>query len=204
MEEKNNIWGYILVAVVTIIIGVAIGFGVSYLIKEDKEPDVSVQDDNNWAENDENEDNVEENEEKVYSDWTAYLLDQEIKEMYIAIWGEDENQQPYSRNINITKEELSNIFTEMKKGDLTKHYISGGGDTTPDLVIKYNSDGQSYELRIKQGREIWNTDLDIKTSELLEKENYKVEGQQDNTNSYVVYQYDWDAETYLKKIIEEN
>lgn len=67
MEEKNSIWGYVLVAVVTIVIGVGIGLGISYFTKEDKEPNVSVDNDSNW----------EEKDDKVNNELTC--SDEEIK-----------------------------------------------------------------------------------------------------------------------------
>lgn len=195
MEEKNSVWGYILVAVVTIVIGVGIGLCISYFTKEDKEPNVVVDNDSNWEENN-SQTNTEDKEENEIKDWTDYVLKQEITEMYIEVFNEN---LEVTRKVNITKEELTNIFTEMKKGILTK---KSRGDFLVEKVIihiNYKTNGEVSSMEIEDGKNIWTGDKNV--IQLIEKENYVTDPNFEiNLDTY--YEYDWNGTEYLNKLIE--
>ena len=82
MEEKNSVWGYILVAVVTIVIGVGIGLCISYFTKEDKEPNVSVDNDNNWEENNNQTNTEEKDNDKEIKNLLSKFLNLKAKNEY--------------------------------------------------------------------------------------------------------------------------
>ena len=152
---------------------------------------------------------ISEDENIKLVSWVEYILNQNITKSYIYVWGETKNGNFYEKNVNLSDDDLKYILSNFSKGNITKEYFSGMGDTNSDIIISYiANDNATYQLTFKNGKILIcnkeNEDIDtwdIELLNLLEAENYSEAGIKDEENYYVSFTSDWDSSIYLNKFV---
>lgn len=190
MEENRNKNMLIVVLIVIIIMLISL---LTYVIINDKEKKNS---DNSSANNDSNiteNSNISNNEENnvnnnnsttnssINSNWIDYILSSNITSIKLSRMRKIEfgDKEDINKNINITKDELKDLLSNLKESKLTKVYSLGiGGPISDELVVTY---GNNYKFEIRYGL-IFIDENDTKINELFNKNNYE-EKDVENKNS---------------------
>lgn len=148
------------------------------------------------------------------NDWMEYILNTDIQKITINYCKDNNSngETTYEKKaINITNEELASIFTEMKKGTITKNYYGGlYSPCMPNISIDYKNKKEEYTLKLEMNRfiDVSNAETN-KLLSFLEQTNYtitKMDENMDITKDPYMFEYTYNetiihalAEKYLQK-----
>ena len=215
IKKLKLIFVIVVIAFIFLISGIFIGkyfFSDKNIIVNDNKNNESV----NNSDNNENLDN---------NDWMSYIINSDINSIklsYCTTEGEldSSDYKVINHSIDITKNDLNRIFTEMKKGTVTKNYYGGlGGDCSENILINYKTDeivyinelpvnNYIYTLNIISNRFISFTSQlnDERVLSYLENTNYTVKKWNEDIDLNIepyMFEYTYD-ETIIDTIISEN
>ena len=120
--------------------------------------------------------NIENNEETQINNWMDFIINSDIESVYVNSCKDGD--------LEITKEDLQKIFSELKKGKLIKDYYGGMGNICYKITINY--DNQILELLNYK----YVSTKDKQVISLLELEDYKVEYNIPSPDYMFRYDYD--------------
>lgn len=190
---KNNNKGlYVIVAILLILVIVLGG----YIVYDKVNNKDGLEDKNQNVNNNDN------NTPVSYDNWMDYLLSTDISSINIEQCVLTNEEVGWERNdIKITKDDLSKIFNEMKKGTISKYYYGGyGGSCISSIVIVYKADNTNYKLnlveyyKIDSGQEY----IDPKVLSYLEKSNYTIKKwSEDIDMDHEPYSFDYNYNTEI-------
>ena len=142
------------------------------------------------------------------NDWMDYIMNSDINSIELSYCLDNtynDHELPIRETINITNNDLSTIFNEMKKGTITKHYYGGfGGPCMRIINVKYTSNETEYVLKITDGGSILSIDASSKDKKILtylENTEHTINNydkETDLTNAPYTFEY-----TYNGTIIDE-
>ena len=136
-----------------------------------------------------------ESQSTSYSTWMNYILDQNITNIIINRSRYADNpKDEYNAKVNITTEQLKNIFSKLMNYNLVKYYLQGSGFTYGDiLTISYSVNGTNYDVKIANGQ-LWADSVNLKDNNLLnalENSNHTVRNEdvKDMEGAYFNYSF---------------
>ena len=207
-NKKSNTGLY----VVIVILGILVLFLGGYIVYDKVfENDAQINNNNNNESSSNNEilDNdtsVNQNQDtNNYTNWMDYIMSTNINSIklgYCVSVISNGNEVPTLNEIDINRNDLNRIFSEMKKGSIAKNYNRGlGGPCMPSVKIGYTNSDQQYELSLIIYRiidpEYTN---DQKILSYLENTNYTINTYNDNIDlNTEPYMFDY---TYNQEVIE--
>ena len=195
----------VLVALLLIILIAVIAFIVIYLTKPfDKSNNTT---DNNTINQDvvDQKSNNDNTENTSYTSWMKYLLDQNITAITLERTTSDGSGD---KKTDLTKEQLSNIFSELSNYKLIKYYMEGSGFTFGDiLTISYSVDDNNYEIKLANGT-LWADDASLKDEGLrnaLEESEHTTENEElkDKEGAFYNFKFDSYSSTILDDFLVE-
>lgn len=158
-EQKNIKWLYIIISILLLSM---IGYFIFDIVfKNESSSNNASLLENGANNNTTNEENKETNTNNSYivnesgnneigNKWMEYILSTDINSIQLNYCVDDpsnENGIPTKKTIDIKKDDLNRVFTEMKKGDVYREYFVGlGGPCMDDIYINYTSERKEYEL----------------------------------------------------------
>ena len=204
-EKRKNNFGLVLIILVICFIFGAGGFYLDSKFSDDNQgnnDDEMQLDDTNNSDSDKN-NNGDSNEMSTDYDWMDYIMNSDISFITVTYCVDkniDEGMIASPEDIEITKDDLKRIFTEMKKGSVVKDYVGGfGGPCMWGVDINYSTD-KNYELTLFLNRYV-STD-DKKILSLLELEDYTIEYSYDEAGATPMFRYDWKS-SIIDTIVKE-
>ena len=142
-NKKQNII-IVLLSVIIVLLLCVIGFLV---FDNNKFSNDKVNNSINSEVNNETNINDDSNEVEVnYPDWMKHILNSDIQSIKLTRTYNINSESPDSINVNLTKEDLENIFVKLKDYNLIKYNTTGIGVSENQLVISYNYNGKNYNL----------------------------------------------------------
>ena len=202
MEKQNNNKGVIALLIIIIIIlsvlCVLFATGtISFNLNKTKDNEI------NENVNDKVDDNV--SDENNYATWMNYILEQNITNVNIDRSRYADNpDDEYHAKINLTTEQLKNLFTKLMNYKLVKYYLHGSGFTYGDIItISYSVNNNDYSVQIANGQ-LWADDVSIKDTNLLnalENSNHIVENEDVKSMEGAYYNYRFQG--YDESILDE-
>lgn len=156
--------------------------------------------------NDNNNDEVKNNNDnnENANKWMDYIMSTNINSIKLkyCIYDESGVNAPEQEIIDITKDDLNRIFTEMKKGTISKSYYGGfGGPCTSSINIEYSTADIQTELKLVYFKLFdFNSTRDNKVLSYLESANYTIKKYKDDIdleNEPCTFEY-----TYNEDIID--
>lgn len=188
---KNNNKG--LYVIVAILLALVIVLG-GYIVYDKVNNKDGLEDKNQNVNNNDNDTPVS------YDNWMDYLMSTDISSINIEHCVLTNNI--YEQNsIKVTKDDLSKIFDEMKKGTISKYYYGGyGGPCISSIVIVYKADNTNYKLdligfvKVDPSQEY----IDPKVLSYLEKSNYTIKKwSEDIDMDHEPYSFDYNYNTEI-------
>jgi len=141
-------------------------------------------------------DNVQ--EDTILTDWMSYLLEQNITQIQLIRY--DEDNPSNSSNVSITTEQLSNIFRNMANYNLIKYYTTNDENNTKnELRITYMGSDSSLDFWISDGR----IDFDDNSDLLALFENTEYTIQDDGETSRDSDDYNFVLENFDSNLYDE-
>lgn len=152
-------------------------------VNENKEiKDTSNDTSNGNIDNKDTSSNINNNENA--NKWMDYILGTNISSIKLkyCIYDELGVDEPVQEIIDITKNDLNRIFTEMKKGTISKSYYGGyGGPCTSSINIEYSTANIQTELKLVYFKLLdFNSTKDNKVISYLESANYTIKKYMDD------------------------
>lgn len=139
--------------------------------------------DNINGDNNDNELNDDSNYENA-NKWMDYVMSANISSIKLkyCIYDESGENEPEQDVIDITKNDLNRIFTEMKKGSISKSYYGGyGGPCTSSINIEYSTNDINTMLKLVYFKLLdFNSTKDNKVISYLESSSYLVKKYKDD------------------------
>lgn len=166
---KNRKIFQIIITIVFTLIGVIIGWYLGTSLSDNNSSNNQIE--NKVDEKVTKEEDIQ--EVSQYPEWMQYILDSDIESITIYKWM-NETDKDYKENQNslytveITKEELEEIFDSMKNVEYKT--VLGMGGVDDYIKIVYNSNNNHYEFSIMSLGNMFNSDTDDKLNNLLRKE----------------------------------
>ena len=181
---KENKVLKIAIVVLLIVIATMIGWYLGDKSSDKHETIINNQSQNDTVEKNKDtdsvykEDNVKVEEDlSEYPEWMQYILNTDIKSINIYKWMDQtdanfiENQNSLY-TVEITRDELKEIFNQMKNGEM--RVVMGRGGTEDYLKISYIIDNKNYDLTFRKSGFIDNSNVDETLNNLLRKENKQI------------------------------
>lgn len=154
-DKKKNI----IIIVLSLIIVLLIGFILGSNFRDD-ETENNINDNQNVNEN-------TNNDEVSYSNWMDYILNSEIQS--VTLIRNNEITLSEESRINLTKEDLKNIFVNFKNLELEKYKTTGIGVPVNELSVSYKVNNNIYNLVIADDTIFMRDNDDSKLIGLLDK-----------------------------------
>jgi len=200
MEKKEN-----MLMVLVIILSIFVIFLSSYLIYDkvlNKDNNVDNNTNNNITQNNDENNNLQ----SQYQDWMEYIINSNINSIELSYCKKNDNDLQVGDTINITNTDLNNIFDEMKKGTIYKHYYGAfGGPCMKTITINYTVNEKDHIIRIDDGYNMFSVSStkDSNLLSYLENTQYTVKGNTDSdlTNAPYTFEYAYDT-SIIDKIID--
>lgn len=218
-NQKNNKGVYVVIAILCVLVLLLGGYIVYDKVLENdteinennndmdqgndvsQDNNVTNQDNNNVNQDNDNNNTNHGNDNK----WMDYIIDTNISSIKLNYCVDDPSNDmgsPTKKTIDITKNDLNRIFTEMKKGTISKNYYGGlGGPCMTSIDVDYTTNNKQYELVLVLYKFVDpEFTKDQKVLSYLEDTNYTIKKYNDdidlNTEPYM-FEY-----TYNKDIID--
>lgn len=136
MENKNsNKWFYLIIVILCILVLLLGGYIVYDKVLENTNENIN---------------SINQDNDNKYTNWMDYIMDTDISSIKLGFCVDDpsnENGIPTKETIDITKNDLNKIFTEMKKGTISKNYYGGlGGPCMTSIDVNYTNNDKQYKL----------------------------------------------------------
>ena len=163
MEQEKNKNGIIalLVVIIIVLLTLVVLFATGTI--SFKHGEANTNENNNQQTNESNDAQT-----NNYATWMNYILNQNIVNINIdrSRYAEDPKDE-YHGKVDLTTEQLKNIFSKLMNYNLVKYYLQGSGFTFGDiLTISYSSNGTNYDVKIANGQ-LWADEGSLKDNNLL-------------------------------------
>ena len=136
MENKNsNKWLYLIIVILCILVLLLGGYIVYDKVLENTNENIN---------------SINQDNDNKYTNWMDYIMDTDISSIKLGFCVDapsNEHGIPTKETIDITKNDLNKIFTEMKKGTISKNYYGGlGGPCMTSIDVNYTNNDKQYKL----------------------------------------------------------
>ena len=201
MENQNNNKGVIALLIVIIIILAVLCVLFATGTIGFKSNEVT----NNANNNTSNETTNNNQQNNNYATWMNYILEQNITNVNIDRSRYADNPaDEYHAKVNLTTEQLKNVFSTLMNYNLVKYYLQGSGFTYGDiLTISYSVNGTNYDVKIANGQ-LWADSVSLKDANLLnalENSNHTVENEDVKNMEGAFFNYRFQG--YNESILDE-
>ena len=147
-NKKQNII-IVLLSVIIVLLLCVIGFLV---FDNNKFSNDKVNNSINSEVNNETNINDDSNEVEVnYPDWMKHILNSDIKSVTLTRTYNINSDSSNTSDVNLTNEDLENLFVKLKDYNLIKYNTTGIGVPENQLVISYDYNGKNYNLSFYDG-----------------------------------------------------